>query len=471
MAAVWLAALAAPAAAQPLTYHQLPEGAQPSYIVTGPDGALWFTEPGAGRIGRLSVEGALREFGLVRPGAKPRMLAAGNGAIYYTDPLAGQLGRLELDGRVKETSVQYCPRSACGLRLPDDVTVAPDGLVWFSVDTLFATGAAPGDSYHDVCSVAPGLDAGQCTKIDSVFIPSGHATAGPVVGPDGAMWFTNKWLDIVGRIPASGPREVQKFPLGSESDADEIVTGPDGALWFTEPNRGLISRITTTGARTRYSLPRAGSRPTSITAGPDGAVWFTEYGEKGNAIGRIEPGGAITEFPLPAADSRPLGITTGPDGAIWFAEQRTARIGRLALPPRVAPPTPAPPPRAGAAPAKPAQPGPAGSPPPQGAPSPTLLDVRLRPRRLAARPRPRHLSVELALSRPARITVRLQRPAGNRRVVIRRLARRLGRGEHTLRVRLPRRGLRRGRHQVVIEADDGATLASRTTLPLDVRAR
>ncbi|CAA9282525.1 MAG: hypothetical protein AVDCRST_MAG57-3948, partial [uncultured Blastococcus sp.] len=206
MAAVWLAALAAPAAAQQLTYHQLPEGAQPAYIVTGPDGALWFTEQGPGRIGRLSVEGALREFGLIRPGSKPRMLAAGNGAIYYTDPLAGQLGRLDLDGRVKETSVQYCPRSSCGVRLPDDLTVAPDGLVWFSVDTLFATGAAPEDSYQDVCSVRPGLDGDQCTRIDPVFVPTGHATSGPTVGPDGAMWFTNKWLDIVGRIPASGTR-------------------------------------------------------------------------------------------------------------------------------------------------------------------------------------------------------------------------------------------------------------------------
>ncbi|MDP9385653.1 MAG: hypothetical protein M3P50_10575, partial [Actinomycetota bacterium] len=337
MAAVCLAASAAPAAGQQITYHQLPEGTEPSYIVTGPDGALWFTERGAGRIGRLSVDGELREFGLPRPGSRPRMITAGNGAIYYTDPLAGQIGRLELDGRVKESTVQNCPRSACGLRLPDDLTVAPDGQVWFSVDTLFATGAAPEDSFHDVCSLDPRLEAGQCTKIDSVFIPSGHATAGPIVGPDGAMWFTNKWLDIVGRIPASGPREVRKFPLGSESDPEEIVAGPDGALWFTEPNRSRISRITTAGARTRYFLPRADSRPTSITAGPDGAVWFTESGEKGNAIGRIDTRGTITEYPLRDPDSRALGITTGSDGAMWFAEPRTARIGRLALSPRPAP--------------------------------------------------------------------------------------------------------------------------------------
>jgi len=497
--AVWLAASAAPAAGQEVTYHQLPENTQPSYIVTGPDGALWFTELGPGRIGRLSVDGELREFGLVRPGSKPRMITAGNGAIYYTDSLAGQIGRLELDGRVKETSVQNCPKSACGYRLPDDLTVAPDGQVWFSVDTLFATGAAPGDSYHDVCSLDARLQDGECTNIDPVFVPYGHASAGPVLGPDGAMWFTNKYLDVVGRIPASGPREVFKFPLEGDSfdnDPDEIVAGPDGALWFTEPNHSVIDRFTTTGERTRYSLPRVDSRPTSITAGPDGAVWFTEVGEKGNAVGRIDARGTITEFPLGDPDSRALGITTGPDGAMWFTESNNDRIGRLAVPARpapagtdVAPRPPEPPARTqgekpsdqGAPSPQPPPSGPAGPPAPgpgdsaggfAGAPSsPALLDARLRPGRLTAPARRRRLSVALDVARPVRITVRLQRVAGKRRVVIRRLTRRLGAGRHTVRLRLSRRGLRAGRHQVVVEVRDGKALASRTTLPLRVRAK
>ncbi len=40
---------------------------QPNRIASGPDGALWFTERAAGKIGRLTTSGSLMEFPLANP--------------------------------------------------------------------------------------------------------------------------------------------------------------------------------------------------------------------------------------------------------------------------------------------------------------------------------------------------------------------------------------------------------------------
>lgn len=66
-----------PASAAEITEFDLPPRSAPSDIVTGPDGNLWITEQGTGRIARLSPDGRLTEFPLPSPGADPRGMAAG----------------------------------------------------------------------------------------------------------------------------------------------------------------------------------------------------------------------------------------------------------------------------------------------------------------------------------------------------------------------------------------------------------
>ena len=69
---------------------------------------------------------------------------------------------------------------------------------------------------------------------------------------------------------------------------DEIAAGPDGALWFTNRGNNKIGRITTAGTVTTYTDPGI-SDPWGIAPGPDGALWFTEFfnGGHSNSIGRI----------------------------------------------------------------------------------------------------------------------------------------------------------------------------------------
>jgi streptogramin lyase len=126
----------------------------------------------------------------------------------------------------------------------------------------------------------------------------------------------------------SDPTVITEFPLPSaDSNLGAITPGPDGALWFTERSGNKIGRITTAGVITEFPLS---SQPIWIAAGPDDALWFTERAVPYDKIGRITTVGVITEFPLPTAATghmrSPL-VQTAPSGS-----QSNSSIGLDASP-------------------------------------------------------------------------------------------------------------------------------------------
>jgi virginiamycin B lyase len=95
------------------------------------------------------------------------------------------------------------------------------------------------------------------------------------------------------------------FLLANEVDAvNDIVVGPDGALWFSEESASKIGRITTAGQISEYALsPNSG--PMGITVGRDGAIWFAE--ELTERVGRLS-GGSLEVMAVPSLGSSALAI-------------------------------------------------------------------------------------------------------------------------------------------------------------------
>jgi hypothetical protein len=110
------------------------------------------------------------------------------------------------------------------------------------------------------------------------------------VGPDGNLWFTEYELlsnsieaGPIGRITPAGA--VTEFPLPVASDfAGPLTVGPDGNLWF--PASSEVGRVTPSGALTAFPLSTPNSAPGPLTVGPDGNLWFPDRGGPG-AIGRF----------------------------------------------------------------------------------------------------------------------------------------------------------------------------------------
>jgi sugar lactone lactonase YvrE len=157
------------------------------------------------------------------------------------------------------------------------------------------------------------------------------------------LWFTEVIGNKIGRITTAGVVTNEYVVPTANSGPYGIAVGPDGALWFTEKlGVGKIGWITTAGIFTDPEFSKgltANSAPSGITAGPDGAVWFTEV--LGNNIGRICttatlpvcPVGTISEYGVPTLSSNPNSIAAGPDGALWFVENLGNKIGQVVLNP------------------------------------------------------------------------------------------------------------------------------------------
>ncbi len=103
--------------------------AVPYGMVIGTDGAPYFCEFGANKIGRVDPATlAVREFTLPE-GARPRRIAlASDGSLYYSDFARGMLGRLDpRSGKVEEWPSPGGPHSR-----PYGIAGTADGLVWYS---------------------------------------------------------------------------------------------------------------------------------------------------------------------------------------------------------------------------------------------------------------------------------------------------------------------------------------------------
>jgi uncharacterized repeat protein (TIGR01451 family) len=293
----------APPAWADVTMAEFPANGQPQQIVSGPDGALWFTLASpANDIGRITPDGTTIYYSIPTSGSFPQGIASGpDGNLWFTEQSAGKVGKITQSGAITEYSTGGFPTS---------ITAGPDGNLWFTQTNA-----------DEIGKITP---SGALTEYP---VPTASSQpTGIVAGPDGNLWFTEFNADKIGEITTGGTITEYQIPTAN-SDPVLITAGPDDNLWFTERGANQIGRVTTGGAFTEFPLPTAS--PNGIAAGPDGAIYFTELAGK---IGRITTSGTITEYATPTGGSYPEGITTGPDGNMWFTESGAAQIGRFSIP-------------------------------------------------------------------------------------------------------------------------------------------
>ncbi|HEV2236985.1 MAG TPA: Virginiamycin B lyase, partial [Ktedonobacterales bacterium] len=98
----------------------------PEGITVGPDGALWFAEHSANKIGRITSGGLITEFGGI---AAPIYITAGpDGALWFTEQ-SSEIGRLTTGGGLS----QYLTPGNC---IPNGIAGGPDGALWFTEVTI-----------------------------------------------------------------------------------------------------------------------------------------------------------------------------------------------------------------------------------------------------------------------------------------------------------------------------------------------
>jgi virginiamycin B lyase len=167
-------------------------------------------------------------------------------------------------------------------------------------------------------------------------MPVGSMPHGMAFDQQGRLWVTFEGLGHLAQITPDGKVAetidiaiYAKEVTGAFNPRPHgLGIGTDGALWFTGKLSNTIGRVDAARNVQHFVLPTIGAVPIYISAGPDGNMWCTELG--GSAIARITPDGVVSEFPIPTANSRPIAIVRGPDGkSMWFSEEAGGKIGRI----------------------------------------------------------------------------------------------------------------------------------------------
>lgn len=185
----------------------------PLDIIDGPDGALWFSENFADKIGRITTSGVITEYTIPTAGAGPAGMTVGpDGAIWFSETNTDKIGRITTAGVIDEFTL---PPDPDGFHRPEGIVTGPDGNLWFTE--------------HDLSRIGRMTPAG----VYLGGIPTPTPAAGPtamIVGPDCALWFPEEFASRIGRIDASGT--ITEFITPSPTHPVSISDGPGGTLWF-----------------------------------------------------------------------------------------------------------------------------------------------------------------------------------------------------------------------------------------------
>lgn len=242
--------LAGPCPTYALTEYTIPTtSSKPLGITRGPDGALWFTEAGADKIGRVTTTGRFSTFPIPTAGSYPTSIVTGpDGNLWFTEYGADQIGRITPAGVVTEFKLPT-PNAE-----PNDITVGSDGNLWF---TEYGAGRVASMTTEGVVTFDPPLST----------------------------------------------TTTNCRPMN-------IVTGPDGSLWFTELDAGKVGRLTTTGD---YSTFNVGDHPMGIAVTGSGLAVTDSIGAVGDLATLVPPGHhavILPSGPAPAISTAGIGTET-----------------------------------------------------------------------------------------------------------------------------------------------------------------
>jgi RHS repeat-associated protein len=267
--------------------YSIPSPCPAHDLTSGPDAAIWFTEPGCNRIGRMTPAGIFTEYPM-------------------PDLLHG---------------------------VPWDIVQGADLNLWFTLSNR-SCGTGMDCSLTAIARIKPADGSISIFVAPSRFgFPSEIA-----LGTDGNIWFAEPGASSLGRALPDGT--ITDFP--GTGGASQVAAGADGRLWFSGGSGNAYGVMTLTGAVTMYSYPIAvgGSYSTQDLIGPapDGNVWFSAVKQDVTTVtsvavlGNISPLGVVQDFPLPPAPNPccarlPAGLALDTLNRVWYTDTTQTYIG------------------------------------------------------------------------------------------------------------------------------------------------
>ena len=194
--------------------------------------------------------------------------------------------------------------------IPTALAIAPDGSVWFTMDSANALGRLRDGKFERVIT-------GKRNNVEPI---------GLGVDGNGVVWYTDALAQAIASMSPDG--KLVSFPLDTAiARLGRLAVAPDGAIWFAEGTAYSITRLKD-GKLTRYEIKNVRGGPYGVTVDAKGNVWATL--QSGNQLLKIAPDGAMTEYEVPTRGSSPTDIAVDQKGSVWFVEFRGNKVGKFA---------------------------------------------------------------------------------------------------------------------------------------------
>ncbi len=202
---------------------------------------------------------------------------------------------------------------------PRGPMVGPDGHVWFV-----------GRASDFVASMDPGT--GSFQRFD---LPEGAAPHNVIADRDGTLWYAGNRASHIGHLnPATGDIEQIEMPRSAARDPHTLAFDSRGDIWFTVQGGNFIGKLTKSSRDVRLvEAPRVrsergrSSRPYGIVIDADDRPWVALFNT--NAIATVDPETFELEtFELPE-DALPRRLDVTSDGMVWYGDYRRGYLARL----------------------------------------------------------------------------------------------------------------------------------------------
>lgn len=289
---------------------------EPTEIVAGPGGDLWFTSVGNDRIGRIDPDtGVISTYASPNIDAPRAIAASPTGPVWFLNATGAFVGRLNPDTGVVNL---YGDANVSGF---GSITSDGAGGAWFT---------SPGRVGHV---------SGGGTIETYAFPGAPHSIT---TSPDGRVWFVEGAFDGYGDVVAMDPVTHRftyfEVPLGVYATIIDLATWADGQVAIliyqgaqsaTKPANYQLKRLDpATEVVTSDPSPPAPPplSPIRFAAGPGVSLWQT-YSPL-DQVRRLSTSKVLQTFTDPEVDA-PAGVVTGPDGNVWFTSSGNDRIGRI----------------------------------------------------------------------------------------------------------------------------------------------
>ncbi len=290
--------------------------ARPHDPAVGPDGALWFTEQLANKLGRLDpATGKIREYPLKTPNSGPHGLVPDrDGNIWYTGNYAGLIGKLDpRTGAVTE------------YKMPDPLASDPHTPVFDAQGTLWFT--VQGGNFVGRLDPRSG-------KIDLKRVATKDALPyGMGVNSKGIPFFCEFGSNKIGEIDPH-TMDIKEFLLPEGTRPRRMAIAADDKVYFTDFEQGHLGRLDPATGFVKLWPSPAGEKasPYGMAITPDGMVWFSEAGVEPNTIVRFDPKTetfAVAKIPSGGGVVRNIAAT--PDGRLYIACSGVNKVGLVEM--------------------------------------------------------------------------------------------------------------------------------------------